>query len=153
MIERLPSTDPSLIALSNTVFAELRNIYRPTVLAQQNKMTSTDDWTYFGYYLEQRLVAVASVKLSGDTLHLSALAVASTSRRKGVARYLISEVQKMFPHANQISVWCVEQTGNVNVFESLGFKVVESVESDYFELTNTSDEKATEVRLERKLVK
>lgn len=58
----------------------------------------------------------------------------------------------MFPHANQISVWCVEQTGNVNVFESLGFKVVERVESDYFELTNTSDEKAIEVRLERKLV-
>ncbi|QFT12467.1 GNAT family N-acetyltransferase [Vibrio sp. THAF190c] len=153
MIERLPSTDPSLIAFSKTVFAELRSIYRPTMLAQQNKMASTGDWTYFGYYLEQRLVAVVSVKLSGDTLHLSALAVSSTSRRKGVARHLISEVQQMFPHANQISVWCVEQTGNVNVFESLGFKVVERIESDDFELTNTSGEKAIEVRLERKLVK
>ena len=153
MIERLPSIDPSLIALSKSVFAEIRNIYRPTVLAQQNKMASTDDWTYFGYYSEQRLVAVVSVMLSDDTLHLSALTVASTSRRKGVARHLILEVQQMFPHANQISVWCVEQTGNVNVFESLGFKVVERIESDYFELTNTSDEKAIEVRLERKLVK
>ena len=152
MIERLPSTDPSLMALSNTVFAELRSIYRPTMLAQQNKMASTDDWTYFGYYSEQQLVAVVSVKLSGDTLHLSALAVASTSRRKGVARHLISKVKQMFPHASQISVWCVEQTGNVNVFESLGFKVVERIESDYFELTNTSGEKAIEVRLERKLV-
>ncbi|KAB0292101.1 PanM family protein [Vibrio fortis] len=99
MIERLPSTDPFLIALSKSVFAELRNIYRPTVLAQQNKMASTDDWTYFGYYSEQRLVAVVSVMLSDDTLHLSALAVASTSRRKGVARHLILEVQQMFPHA------------------------------------------------------
>jgi ribosomal protein S18 acetylase RimI-like enzyme len=153
MIERLPSTDPSLIALSKSVFAEIRNIYRPTVLAQQNKMASTDDWTYFGYYSEQQLVAIVGVKPCGDRLHLSELAVASTSRRKGVARHLISEVQQMFPHANQISVWCVEQTGNVNVFESLGFKVVERIESDYFELTNTSDEKAIEVRLECKLVK
>ena len=151
MIKRLPSTDASLVELSNTVFAELRNIYRPTALAQQNKMTSADDWSYFGYYSQQRLIAVVCVKLNGDTLHLSALAVASTSRRKGVARHLISEVQQMFPHANQVSVWCVEQTGNVNVFESLGFKVVERIVSDYFELTNTSDEKAIEVRLERKL--
>ncbi|HDY7699692.1 TPA: hypothetical protein RQK02_004551 [Vibrio vulnificus] len=55
----------------------------------------------------------------------------------------------MFSNAGLLSVWCVEQTGNVEFFEALGFKVAERIESDIFELVNRSSVKAIEVRLER----
>ncbi|MDN3685519.1 hypothetical protein QW180_26060 [Vibrio sinaloensis] len=38
----------------------------------------------------------------------------------------------MFSNAGLLSVWCVEQTGNVEIFEALGFKVAERIESDIF---------------------
>ncbi|MFH4432830.1 GNAT family N-acetyltransferase [Vibrio diabolicus] len=90
------------------------------------------------------------VKLAGKTLNLSTLAVMPECRKRGVARSLILEAERMFSNVGLLSVWCVEQTGNVQIFEALGFKVVERVESDIFELTGSSNAKAIEVRLERK---
>ncbi|MDF4359577.1 hypothetical protein P3514_20010, partial [Vibrio parahaemolyticus] len=57
--------------------------------------------------------------------------------------------ERVFSNADLLSVWCVEQTGNVAIFEALGFKVAERVESDIFELADSSNLKAIEVRLER----
>ncbi|MBE3761880.1 N-acetyltransferase, partial [Vibrio parahaemolyticus] len=37
----------------------------------------------------------------------------------------------------------------VEIFEALGFKVAERIESDIFELADSSNVKAIEVRLER----
>ncbi|WP_228842000.1 GNAT family N-acetyltransferase [Vibrio parahaemolyticus] len=77
------------------------------------------------------------------------LAVMPECRKKGVARSLILEAERMFSNAGLLSVWCVERTGNVEIFEALGFKVTERIESDIFELADSSNVKAIEVRLER----
>lgn len=45
------------------------------------------------------------------------------------------------------SVWCVEQTGNVKVFEALGFTIVKKMDSALSELTDGNS--ATEVQLQR----
>ncbi|MFB1070692.1 GNAT family N-acetyltransferase [Vibrio diabolicus] len=153
MIKQISGTDQSLLSLSQTSFSELRKIYRPTSEAQRNQASSTDEWTCLGYYLDHQLVGFIKVKLAGKTLNLSTLAVMPECRKRGVARSLILEAERMFSNVGLLSVWCVEQTGNVQIFEALGFKVVERVErveSDIFELTGSSNAKAIEVRLERK---
>ncbi|HFQ5589770.1 TPA: N-acetyltransferase, partial [Vibrio vulnificus] len=48
-----------------------------------------------------------------------------------------------------VSVWCVEQTGNVAVFKALGFNVVQRFDSDFFILSDGS--KAVEVQLKQKV--
>ncbi len=149
MIKQISGVDPSLLSLSNTSFSELRKIYRPTSEAQRNQASSTNEWTCLGYYLNHQLVGLIKVKLSGKTLNLSTLAVMPEYRKKGVARSLILEAERMFSNAGLLSVWCVEQTGNVEIFEALGFKVAERIESDIFELADSSNVKAIEVRLER----
>ena len=149
MIKQISGTDQSLLSLSNTSFSELRKIYRPTSEAQRNQASSTDEWTCLGYYLGHQLVGFIKVKLSCKTLNLSTLAVMPEYRKKGVARSLILEAERMFSNAGLLSVWCVEQTGNVEIFEALGFKVAERIESDIFELADSSNVKAIEVRLER----
>ncbi|WP_257976619.1 GNAT family N-acetyltransferase, partial [Vibrio parahaemolyticus] len=148
MIKQISGVDPSLLSLSNTSFSELRKIYRPTSEAQRNQASSTNEWTCLGYYLNHQLVGIIKVKLSGKTLNLSTLAVMPEYRKKGVARSLILEAERM-SNAGLLSVWCVEQTGNVEIFEALGFKVAERIESDIFELADSSNVKAIEVRLER----
>ncbi len=94
-------------------------------------------------------MGLIKVKLSGNTLNLSTLAVMPECRKKGVARSLILEAERMFSNAGLLSVCCVEQTGTVEIFEALGFKVTERIESDIFELADSSNVKAIEVRLER----
>ncbi|MBE3766486.1 GNAT family N-acetyltransferase [Vibrio parahaemolyticus] len=148
MIKQISGVDPSLLSLSNTSFSELRKIYRPTSEAQRNQASSTNEWTCLGYYLNHHLVGIIKVKLSGKTLNLSTLVVMPEYRKKGVARSLILEAERM-SNAGLLSVWCVEQTGNVEIFEALGFKVAERIESDIFELADSSNVKAIEVRLER----
>ncbi|WP_028023324.1 GNAT family N-acetyltransferase [Enterovibrio calviensis] len=149
MIKQVSGTEPSLLSLSKISFSELRKIYRPTSEAQRNQASSTDDWTCLGYYLDHQLVGLIKAKLSGNTLDLRALAVISEYRKRGVARNLILEAGLMFSNADLLSVWCVEQTGNVKIFEALGFEVAERVESEIFELVDSSNVNATEVRLER----
>ncbi|WP_229648488.1 GNAT family N-acetyltransferase, partial [Vibrio parahaemolyticus] len=149
MIKQISGTDHALLSLSKTSFSELRKIYRPTSEAQRNQASSTNEWTCLGYYSEHQLVGLIKVKLSGKTLNLSTLAVMPECRKKGVARSLILEAECMFSNAGLLSVWCVEQTGNVEIFEALGFKVAERIESDIFELADSSNVKAIEVRLER----
>lgn len=148
MIKQISGVDPSLLSLSNTSFSELRKIYRPTSEPQRNQVSSKNEWTCLGYYLNHQLVGIIKVKLSGKTLNLSTLAVMPEYRKKGVARSLILEAERM-SNAGLLSVWCVEQTGNVEIFEALGFKVAERIESDIFELADSSNVKAIEVRLER----
>ncbi|MCP4322309.1 MAG: GNAT family N-acetyltransferase [Alteromonadales bacterium] len=150
MIKQLDSTDPALLSLSKAGFSELRNIYHPTYEAQRNKAISVADWTCLGYYLEPLLVGIIKVKMADNTLSLSSLAVAPEYRKRGIARSLISEAEQIFPTANMLSVWCVEQTGNMEIFEALGFKVAERIESELFELADNSNKRAIEVRLERR---
>ncbi|WP_330472571.1 hypothetical protein [Vibrio harveyi] len=82
MIKQISATDQSLLSLSKTSFSELRKIYRPTSEAQRNQASSTNDWTCLGYYLDQQLVGLIKVKLSGKTLNLSTLAVMPECRKK-----------------------------------------------------------------------
>ncbi|AAO10792.1 Acetyltransferase [Vibrio vulnificus] len=149
MIKQISGTDQSLLSLSKTTFSELRRIYRPTSEAHRNPVSSTDEWTCLGYYLDDKLVGIIKAKLSGNMLNLSTLAVMSEYRKRGVARNLILEAERMFSSADLLSVWCVEQTGNVEIFEALGFKVAERVASGIFGLADNSNAKAVEVRLER----
>ncbi|MDF4335902.1 GNAT family N-acetyltransferase [Vibrio parahaemolyticus] len=149
MIKQVSDTEQSFLSLSKTSFSELRKIYRPTSEAQINQVSSTDEWTCLGYYLDHQLVGIIKARLSGKTLNLSTLAVMPECRKRGIARSLILEAGRMFSNSDLLSVWCVEQTGNVEIFEALGFKVAERVESDIFELIDSSNVKAIEVRLER----
>ncbi|EHZ2575559.1 GNAT family N-acetyltransferase [Vibrio parahaemolyticus] len=149
MIKQVSGTNQSLLSLSKTSFSELRKIYRPISESQSKQASSRAEWTCLGYYLEHQLVGLIKARLSGNTLNLSTLAVMPEYRKRGVARNLILEAERVFSNADLLSVWCVEQTGNVAIFEALGFKVAERVESDIFELADSSNLKAIEVRLER----
>ncbi|SHO57019.1 GNAT family N-acetyltransferase [Vibrio quintilis] len=147
MIQPLPGTDATAFSLSQRCFAELRRIYVPVRKARREKYADNGRWQWFGYVLDACLIAVVEAKYEGTELHLSTLAVEKKYRRKGIARKLIDGVIANYPKAQSVSLWCVAQTGNIEIFEALGFSVCQVVTSELFELTDGAE--ATEVQLRR----
>ncbi len=146
MIKQLDVNEKSVVELSERCFDELRQVYRPTELAVSNKNSAKSEWSCFGFHVDEVLVEAKQV---GSELQLSSLAVAPSFRQKGVARKLVDFVVTQFKRINSVSVWCVEQTGNVAVFKALGFNVVQRFDSDFFILSDGS--KAVEVHLKQKV--
>ncbi|MBE4602093.1 GNAT family N-acetyltransferase [Vibrio navarrensis] len=115
MIKQLDVNEKSVVELSERCFDELRQVYRPTELAVSNKNSAKSEWSCFGFHVDQVLVGVVKAKQVGSELQLSSLAVTPSFRQKGVARKLVDFVVTQFKPINSVSVWCVEQTGNVEV--------------------------------------
>ena len=148
MIKQVNLSDASVLLLSRKCFDELRKIYKPTEEAKRNKSKSSDDWTCYGYFINDELAGVIDVKLQDNELQLSSLAIEPKYRRNGFSRKLIAGAASYYSGINILSVWCVEQTGNVAIFEALGFSVVERLESELFEVVDGS--KAIEVQLKQR---
>ncbi|MGR5157622.1 GNAT family N-acetyltransferase [Vibrio owensii] len=142
MLKRVSSENPSVVSLTRDCFQELRAIYSPNKTAKPT--SSKDEWVNYAYYLEGRIVGCVKAKLTDDELQLSGLAVESASRKQGIARRLIMALCELYS-VNALSVWCVEETGNVEIFKALGFEVLQTESSSLFSLTNGSP--ATEVKL------
>ena len=114
--------------------ATLRQTYRPTQKAMDNKIQKTS---------YQRLVAiiddqvVGSVQYSFDThcAGIIGLDVHKAHRRKGVARSLISHIKEIGikKKAFFLKLHTIKETGNVAVFKRLGFKVASEQIDDLFE--------------------
>ncbi|MET2947372.1 GNAT family N-acetyltransferase [Vibrio owensii] len=142
MLKRVSSENPSVVSLTRDCFQELRAIYSPNKTAKPT--SSKDEWVNYAYYLEGRIVGCVKAKLTDDELQLSGLAVESASRKQGIARRLIMALCELYS-VNALSVWCVEETGNVEIFKALGFEVLQTESSPLFSLTNGRP--ATEVKL------
>lgn len=136
MIRQLEKTNSQLLELSKESFSELRVIYSPNKLAKELKGSLKSNWISFGYFASDKLVACVDVKLSDGELNFSSLSVNKKHRRQGLARKLIYGVFDKFENVHTASLWCVKQTGNVQVFESLNFKVAQEVKSELFNLIN-----------------
>ncbi len=137
--------DRQVRMLSNCCFSELRKIYKPTQKAENHKQRSDSKWTTFEYYSDVDLQGCLKASLVKQELKIQGLAVKKEARRQGIARRLIEYDRLLYPSAEYLSLWCVQQTGNVEVFERIGFTIVESFESDFFELVDGSN--ATEVKM------
>jgi GNAT superfamily N-acetyltransferase len=117
--------------------ATLRETYRPTNAAIAAKAARTF----------HRLVAIASGELVGTLEHDGAGAVVglfvhADHRRRGVARALLDALGP-----RELTLHAIRQTGNVAIFERLGFAVArESPATDY---TSDAHAQLTEVTMIR----
>jgi len=147
MIRQLHTTDNDLTALSKECFNELRAIYSPNELAKKQKKSSPQNWVHYGYFNANKLIACVDISLANGQLNISSLAVNRNHRKQGIARKLISGVIDKFETAHTASIWCVQQTGNVQIFKALGFKVTQEFPSEIFTLA--AGGQAIEVQLQR----
>ncbi|HZZ42045.1 MAG TPA: GNAT family N-acetyltransferase [Tepidisphaeraceae bacterium] len=139
----------SIHHLTEAAFAPLRSIYLPNSAALTNLAALTPSL--------HRLVAEESSQLLGtlrytpldNTLRIIGLAVHPHSRRRGVARTLISSLLPIARehHCTSLSLYTITQTGNIPIFQYLGFHLISELPAEY-SLSPTGDS-LTEAYMQR----
>lgn len=150
MREATAADAAGIAKVHDSAIATLRRVYRPLPIR-------IDRYAARAPHL-RRLVAldgdeiVGTVEyevLPGDRLHLINLGVREDQRKRGVARHIVEAAARIAKAADAhlLSLYTIRETGNVQVFERLGFIVVrEGAALDY-----VSEQPLNEVYMERAL--
>jgi ribosomal protein S18 acetylase RimI-like enzyme len=108
-----PGDEPAIARVTESAIATLRAVYRPSAAAIARRGASS----------ARRLVAIDGDDalvgtLEHDAGHVVGLFVHGEHRRHGVARELLAAI------GGRASLYTIRETGNVTIFERLGFRVV-----------------------------
>ena len=134
-----------IAAVSEAGVAALRRIYRPTpdAIARYRKMPALPRLVAL---VDNTIVGTVEYSLGDELLHLMGLYVAPSHRRTGVARALIDELSRIAGN-RPVTLDTIRQTGNVPIFERLGFAVLHEAPAENVE--SVSGEPLIDVLLER----
>ena len=113
--------------------ATLRQTYRPNQKALAHKKWISGDLHRLVAELDGQIVGTARYYVDGDAIRIIGLGVDSDFRRLGVARALVNRIADLARRRGLAAVVTrtVVQTGNVPIFEALGFQVVSEHPDDY----------------------
>ena len=104
----------------------LRAVYRPTPELVRSNQARADDRRQLVAECNREIVGTVSYEVRGDKLHLRSLAVDPVWQRQGIGRALLAHAIDLARSlgASRLSLYTVVETGNVIIFERLGFRVV-----------------------------
>jgi ribosomal protein S18 acetylase RimI-like enzyme len=127
--ELRPEDELQVAEVDRLATADLRKVYKPTELALKQRSAITPDLQGLVAVLEGRVVGVLHYRIAVDRLSFLGLGVHASFRRRGVATALVQRLESigLDSGCTAVILRTVSQTGNVRIFERLGF-VVESEE-------------------------
>jgi len=125
--ERTPDDGPQAAEVSRLAKEDLRQIYRPTDVALKQRSTLASTMRHLVAVVGGRVVGVVQYRAAGRELCLLGLGVHPSARRRGVARALVQHAEGIARDCGytDVTLHTVRETGNVDIFERLGF-IVES---------------------------
>ena len=108
--------------LARRAFDELRRIYTP----KDSAAAASSPGLRLVAEIDRRIVGTVRYEIEGQKLHLRELAVAAGHRRTGVGRALVEHCSGIAISAGlrSLSLYTINETGNVAFFERLGFRIV-----------------------------
>ncbi|MGH9255666.1 MAG: GNAT family N-acetyltransferase [Vicinamibacterales bacterium] len=124
--EALPGDAEQARAIAERAGLTLRAVYRPTPALVRSSEARAAQRRQLVAAHNGQIVGTISYETHGDRLHLQSLAVDPVWQRRGVGRALVAHCVKLARSfgASRLSLYTVVETGNVRIFESLGFHVV-----------------------------
>jgi ribosomal protein S18 acetylase RimI-like enzyme len=134
-------------------FATLRSVYRPNAAARANLFAIAPALERLVAEVDGRIVGTVRFGIFGDRLRVIGLAVLPTFRPRGVARALVEELARVakLRVCRALALYTVTKTGNVSVFERLGFRVVSEQPDSYS--VSPDGGALTEAYMEREVVR
>ncbi len=111
--------------LQEVVFAKWRDVYRP-IAGPDPDGAKRFDLHGLVAVMDQAVVGVVKYYIEQTRLHLMGLAVDPNQRGRGIARNLIERLESIARERGlkELSLYTVEETGNVAIFSKLGFCVL-----------------------------
>lgn len=115
--------------------AALRRTYRPNARALANRSRISRDLQRLVALVDGRVVGTTQYYVERGCLRIVGLGVAEEYRRRGIARALVNFLLGLAADEGLegIGARTIRETGNVQVFEKLGFRVVSDVKDEYSE--------------------
>ena len=129
----------------------LRKFYQPSEAAHANRKAISEKLIRLVAVVDSRVVGTVQYYPSGDALRLVGLAVLEEYRCCGIARALVNHVLCL---ARRLSLVClrvstVKETGNVPIFQKLGFGVIRETRDGFCVTPDGSS--VVDVELEMKI--
>jgi GNAT superfamily N-acetyltransferase len=146
------SDRPLADRVTQQAFQTLRHIYRPSPEALLRKQSLPPAPRLIALAQSQthleKIVGSVEYEIARNELSLMALAVHPAWTRRGIARLLIRELIAIGTRAGaaRLTLWTIVQTGNVPIFERLGFHTLKITPADLFE--SATDSTLTEAFME-----
>lgn len=131
----LPEDAFAIAQVQASTTAALRRIYRPNAKALANKSRISRDLERLVALVDGLVVGTVQHYLDEDRLRIVGLGVLEEYRKRGVAKALVESLVSLAKHKRLegIAARTVRETGNVPVFEKLGFVVASDVPDEYSE--------------------
>jgi len=130
-----PQDTAEATAVLHAAFERVREIYRPSIeiLAQQTSQVTKRNQLLAEYH--GRIVGTVQYVIREDHTHLIGLAVHPEFQRLGIARALIDKIAEWSKQQRikKLTLVTVTETGNVSLFERLGFRIVSEKTADWCE--------------------
>lgn len=132
-----------------SAMSTLRETYRTTQQFLNEEWRPPSDLTRIAAVLDGRVVGVVQCYVQDDCFHIMRFGVHADFRGMGVGRKLIEYVSDLARAKGfeRISVYTIKETGNVPIYEALGFSVLSEEEAKWAE--SDKYDKLTDVHLER----
>ena len=145
--EATPADDEAVAEVSRLATEDLRRVYRPAsaptlCAAQQPTGRLVAE-------VDGGIVGTVRYRPEPRRIHLIGLFVHPECRRRGVARRLVGSLAAVAgtTEADCLSLFTIKETGNVCIFERLGFCVIR--EAPAMGLESVTGQPLTEVYMER----
>ena len=147
--DALESDRPAISAVMSDATAVLRKVYRPSPSAARRARSAADVRWVVAVECEQIVGALRCVA-KPDSLHLG-VGVHPDHQRKGVARALIAFLAEKAraQEISKLSLYTIKETGNMPIFERLGFSFVREGPAEDCE--SATGAQLTDVYMERVL--
>jgi predicted N-acetyltransferase YhbS len=126
--------------VSDLAVAILRRTYRPKKVAKVNRSQEVSSRVRLVALMDDQVVGTVEYAIEEARIHLTRLFVHPQFQRQGVGRQLVQYLVGIgqCERARCLSIDTVKETGNVVIFEKLGFEVIlerkdQRSESDRYE--------------------
>jgi len=133
--EPAPEHEIEVAEVDRLATADLRKVYRPTSLAVRDRAIARPNTTPLVAIVDGRVVGTVQYSVVGECLSFQSLGVHPAFRRRGIASALLGHLEKIARECGckSVQLHTVRETGNVAIFECMGFGVVTEAPTALFE--------------------
>ena len=128
-----PNDAKEVQSVIDAAFATVRDVYQPKPDAVTTSENANLDSKTIVALINEEIVGAITVYQDATALHVSQLAVVEKFRKRGVARALMQSANEAAIEcgANHLALNTIQETGNVAIFQRLGFIVDTTTEATW----------------------
>ena len=149
--EATAADEREIADVERLAIADLRKVYRPTAAARQTRTAMDATLHRLVAVLDGHVVGTVQYHVDDRRLSFLGLGVHPAYRRRGVARALVRHLETIAARSGceTVTARTVRETGNVSIFEKLGFEVESEEPTPLFE--SEPHRTLTEVTMRKRL--